>query len=149
MIFDRLENIERYTGISEMLDKAIELIVRREYQSKVKGSYEVIGRELYYNIDEVSTRKDGDYEIHNKYIDIHILLDGEEEIIECSDIDGLESTIPYDEIKDIEFLKGDRNSFFKLEKNSNFIIIFPNEPHKPLISSEIKNIKKVIFKIKI
>lgn len=148
MIFDRLENIEKYSGISKLLDKAINLILKKEYLGKMKGSYEVVGRELYYNIDEVSTRKDGDFEIHNRYIDIHILLEGREEIIECGDIDVLEVVKPYDDKRDMEFLKGDSNSFFRMGKD-NFLILFPNEPHKPLISSDIENIKKVVFKVRI
>ena len=48
MIYDRIENIETYTAISERLAKGLRLLRTTDFSAMEAGKYEVDGTELYY-----------------------------------------------------------------------------------------------------
>ena len=150
MIYDELKNIKTYKGINKNLDKAIDFIVKKKYLNADFGKNIVDDDKIYFDYPEtVSTRENIDLELeyHKKYIDIHIVLE-EEEIIGYAPFEDCIETQKYNIEKDIAFMKGKNQAEFMLN-GTNFLIVFPNEPHLPLLSVEkIKKIKKVVFKIK-
>jgi len=85
---------------------------------------------------------------HKKYADIHIVLEGEE-IIGYTSFEDCVETKAYNSEKDIAFVKGE-NQAEVLLNGKNFALFFPEEVHLPLLKvGEIKEIKKVVFKIEI
>lgn len=55
----------------------------------------------------------------------------------------------YDEIKDVEFLEGEKYNYINVEENE-FVIFYPNDVHAPMLCVENpEQIKKVIVKIAI
>jgi YhcH/YjgK/YiaL family protein len=92
--------------------------------------------------------KDIESEYHKKYADIHIVLEGEE-IIGYTSFEDCVETKAYNSEKDIAFVKGE-NQAEVLLNGKNFALFFPEEVHLPLLKvGEIKEIKKVVFKIEI
>ncbi len=66
------------------LDKAIDFIVERKYLNASYGKNIIEGDTIYFNYPEkAATRENTDLELeyHKKYIDIHIVLEGEEIIV--------------------------------------------------------------------
>ena len=151
MIYAELKNIKTYKGINKNLDKAIDFIVERKYLNASYGKNIIEGDTIYFNYPEkAATRENTDLELeyHKKYIDIHIVLENEE-IIGYAPLEDCIETQKYNIEKDIAFMKGKNQAEFMLN-GTNFLIVFPNEPHLPLLSvKKIKKIKKVVFKIKI
>ena len=151
MIYDELKNIKTYKGLNKNLDKAIDFIAEKKYMNTNFGKNIVDIDKIYFDYPEkVSTRENIDLELeyHKKYIDIHIVLK-EEEIIGYTPFEDCIETQKYNIEKDIAFMKGKIQAELILN-GKNFLIVFPNEPHLPLLKVDnIKEIKKVVFKIQI
>lgn len=150
MIYGELKKLDRYKGISKHLDVAIEYILTGNYKGAELGKNIVDGENLFFNQPDYQMTKEiseGIIENHRKYIDIHIVIEGEERIGVISNTD-LKLTKEYDEIGDYELYEVELENIFYLNPQK-FIIIFPGEPHMAMIKGTDKKteIKKVIFKI--
>ena len=78
MIIDSLKYIETYRPILKGLDAGLEAV-------KALGEHPETGRYTfeggYFMVQEGMTRpmEDGDFEAHRKYIDVQIILEGQED----------------------------------------------------------------------
>lgn len=103
--------------------------------------------ESFVNIDEYDTRDNYNFEAHRKYVDVQLMIDGEEEIfyapLSCGTV-----SIPYDEEKDVAFYTCDKKDFFRVElKSGDAVILFPEDIHAPCNFEEKRHNRKLIFKI--
>lgn len=149
MIFGQFHELKNYKGTSKLLDRAIELIETGDFLKGQPGRNVVEGDDLFYNLVEVDTRelKDCFFETHKDYIDIHVVVEGEEGI-GYSLQEELTAETEYDKASDFQKFAGEAKQIFTV-KNDRFIIFFPEEPHMPLMALDTpKKIKKAIFKIK-
>lgn len=72
MIYDKIENIDLYK-----LDKnAVEFI--KNLTPDIECKKHIITENVYANVEEYKTKEQGFFEAHKNYIDIQILLSGEE-----------------------------------------------------------------------
>lgn len=148
MIFGNLNEIHLYKGLNKNLDIAIDFICKGSYKNGIIGKNIIDNNSLFFNVDECKTKSLNEccFELHKKYLDIHVIIEGEE-IIGYSSLDVLNSKTSYDNKKDFQILEGEQQYYFNMNKN-NFIIFFPNEAHMPLISKKNNSyLKKAIFKI--
>lgn len=150
MIFGKINELKFYEGINSDLDRAIEIIQNGSYKDGNEGKNEINGENLFFNLQNCQTKVLSDcfFEGHKKYIDIHVVIDGEENI-GYSPKESLKEKTEYELESDFQVLEGEEEYRFKMDKD-NFIIFFPDEPHMPLIATnEVpKSLKKVVFKIK-
>lgn len=150
MIYGELRELKFYKGLSKGLDKAIECIENGLYKKGMPGKNIIDGDDVFFNYDIVKTQpiEERFFEGHKKYIDIQIVIEGEEKL-GYSPRSNVIRTVPWDREKDLEKYEGSVDHFFDLNENT-FIILFPEEPHMPLIHGEDgpKEIKKAVFKIK-
>ena len=101
MIYDKIENIDKYAEIPEFAVKFIEGLS----EDIATGRYE-LGGENYANV-ECYTTKSHDIckpEAHKKYIDIQLLLSGHE-LLQFTGVDELKISEEYDKNRDIMFFK--------------------------------------------
>ncbi|MGX6591678.1 YhcH/YjgK/YiaL family protein [Cetobacterium ceti] len=150
MIFGQFHELKNYKGTSKMLDKALELIESGEFLKGEPGKNVVEGDDLFFNLVEVDTRelKDCFFETHKDYIDIHVVVEGEENIGYALQ-EELKAENEYDKCSDFQKFGGEAKQIFTI-KNDRFIVFYPEEPHMPLMAiGEPKKIKKAIFKIKL
>ncbi|MGL4999887.1 MAG: YhcH/YjgK/YiaL family protein [Cetobacterium sp.] len=149
MIFGQLNELKFYKGISKDLDLAIKAIESGSYKNGVEGKNEIDGDKVFFNLQKCKTKilEECFFEVHKKYIDIHIVIDGEEGI-GYSSKDSLKNKTEYNEKTDFGVVEGPEQYRLNMT-NDNFLIVFPDEPHMPLISKENnpKELKKVVFKI--
>lgn len=150
MIYGEIKELGFYKGISKALDTAIDCILSGEYKKGINGKNEIDGDVVYFNQPaEPKTKsvEEGVLEGHKKYIDIHVVIEGEERIGYVPN-SKVKVTKEYDEAGDFEIYGGEVESFYYLN-NERFLICFPGEPHMALIKagSEPQTIKKVIFKV--
>ena len=149
MIYDVLKNIKTYKGINKNLDKAIDFIAEKKYLNANFGKNIVDDDKIYFDYPEtVSTRENIDLELeyHKKYIDIHIVLEGEENIVYTPFEDCIE-TQNYNIEGDYGLVKGKAQVEFIMNPK-NFLLFFPEEPHLALLKVNTpKEIKKIIFKV--
>ena len=85
-------------------------------------------------------------ELHRDYIDVHILLEGAE-TIGWKVIEDLKQEIkPYEKEGDCA-LYSDKPSTFVHLQPGEFMIVYPEDPHAPLIGEG--KIRKLIAKVKL
>ena len=136
MIFDAIENAERYYGLGDKFQKAFDFLKNADFSSIDKDLIEIDGKNIYAMIQKYDTRKpkDAKWETHQKYIDLQYMISGAENIgFVLSDY--LDITEEYDEVKDFEFLDG-MGDYVQLNEGE-FVIFFPTDAHMPRL--KIKN----------
>lgn len=150
MIYDKIGNVETYTGISE--DILLGLKWLRDVSPDVENGVHVISPRVKAIISEYNTKvvNENGFEAHRECVDIQYLVEGEE-IIRCTPLEYLKETIPYNKDRDIAFYRAKKNRSQELFLgNGYFAILFPQDGHMPqLCLNESKTVKKVVIKIKL
>lgn len=149
MIFDKTENIDKYSIIPE----DIKIFIKKALFDDISAGRYELNNGNYVNIDEYFTRPASDcrLEAHKKYIDIQLLLDGKEKL-QYTYTDGLKISENYDENCDIMFFDNPEYLLNSVILNKNtFVLLYPHEAHKPGINYNETGlkIKKAVFKIKV
>lgn len=142
MIYDSLKNLSRYN----LLDQ----ISKFDLSNYTKGKIE-IDNDRFFGIGLEYITKNGNeclWEAHQKYLDVHLIIEGEEKI-HISDINNMSISQKYDESNDYSLFSGQKENEIILSKGY-FLVLYPNEVHKTgifSIENEQKQIKKIVFKI--
>jgi len=147
MIFDHLDNIWLYKNLTPTLSCAIEYLEKNDLNILSLGRHEIDSDRIYASVNEYETKdaEEIEWEAHKKYIDIQILLFGEEKI-GYTHLDHLIVTKEYNSEKDIVFFSGE-GEYLTL-KPGYFAIFFPHDAHRPgLISEQKIKVKKVVVKV--
>ena len=148
MIFDSVENIEQYRGLHSGIDLAIDFLKKNNLATFEKGKHQITN-DIYVNIDAyfTKTRECAKLEAHRKYIDLQLMISGDE-YIGYAPMAELPVMAEYDEAKDVAFYEGSY-SLVRLETGM-MAILFPQDLHAPCIqvNGEI-NVRKAVFKIKV
>ena len=145
MIIDTLEHKGRYSHLSPLLAKGLDVI--REYAGRPPGRYEIDGNRLYLMVQEYQTKElaDSVWESHREYADVHYIVSGEERM-GYAGAAALETVSPYDEAQDAELYAGS-GSFFSCTAGT-FTVLFPWEPHMPGVAAEgPANTRKIVVKV--
>jgi YhcH/YjgK/YiaL family protein len=147
MIVDSLKGFERYISFHPLFEKAFRYIGRTDLLSMKPGNYEIDGKDIYCKIweGECIENEIPKLEVHDTYIDIHLVLSGTETIgvKDRSRCQG--DNIPYDEKSDVAYLDEVPENFINLGE-MNLAVLFPHDAHAPLIGSGF--LKKAIIKIR-
>ena len=146
MIYDRIENIETYSAISERLAKGFRLLQTTDFSAIEAGKYEVDGKELFFMLQSYQSKEQNDRpEAHKKYIDIQYILEGEEQI-GIGALSEMVEEVSANPDGDIWFYHGPV-THFKMEKG-NFAVFFPQDAHAPGIATgDPAPVRKVVVKV--
>lgn len=147
MIYDEVKNIERYRGMSVWLDKAIDFLMNTDLDALPLGRTEISGSHVFANVMEAQAgdEETNQFEIHRKYMDIQIDLEGTE-IIQTglAPVGVLE---PYSAETDFGTVVCKKDASCVLGPG-RFIICMGEEPHKPGIAAgEDRHLKKCVVKV--
>ena len=97
------------------------------------GKHVIDGEELFANIFTYTTRTEGEYEAHRDYVDIQLLLVGEEDIYVDSAIGAV---VTQEYTPDCELYKYVPATASKVNiRVGNFAVFMPNELHMPNMQS--------------
>ncbi len=148
MILDVKKNASLYKGIHSHLDKAIDYMLSADLNALPVGKHLIEGEDVFVLIQEYETKAIDAalFETHQKYLDIQLILSGEE-WIGYAPVHSLTSIEPYDDTKDIAFHSGE-GEMHKLKRDM-FSIYFPTDAHKPSIHDVKTFVKKAVFKVKL
>lgn len=144
MIFDHLENAHRYFALHPAFARAFEAL-RGELLRRPPGRYELDGQRLYAIVQEYSTKAEGRWEAHRRYIDIQFMLAGDERMgwAPTRDLTVQEA---YDPAKDAAFFTGQGSEF--VVAAGQFAIFFPEDAHMPtLAAGDPQTVRKVVIKV--
>jgi uncharacterized protein, YhcH/YjgK/YiaL family len=148
MILDSVKSFEKYKELQNGFEKVYKFIKDNDIHSLEEKRYEIDGENVFctISVQKLKSPDEGKLEVHDSYIDIHLLLEGSETIgikdrRECNDQLG-----EYDEAGDIAFFNDEPANYVVLGPD-NLAIVFPADAHAPLLGSG--ECKKIIFKVKI
>ncbi|MDP6449693.1 MAG: YhcH/YjgK/YiaL family protein, partial [Lentisphaeria bacterium] len=82
MIIDHIDNAAIYDGVAPRLTAALAYLRDTDFNGMELGRYDIDGDNVYVLIQRNQTRRreDSSLEAHRKYIDIHLILSGVENI---------------------------------------------------------------------
>lgn len=150
MIYDTMKNAGLYLGQGKLLDQAFELIASGKIATLPEGHNEICGDDLFVNVMAYRSKVPDNlrFEAHRKYIDIHVLIEGEEHIA-VSPIGLLFPDAPYDEGADCAFLAGKTQCLTRIDPQS-FLLCLPDDAHIPgiRVDNEIA-IRKAVIKVRV
>lgn len=149
MIFGNLKYADKYDFLTEKIKACFTYAKEHDLTTYEKGSYKINGDEFFVNIENYATvkREERFWEAHKAYLDIHILVKGEETI----DINFIENMKlgEYKEADDFLPMEGDMQASVIL-KPGDFLICYPEDAHRTgVIATKVSDLKKGIFKVKI
>lgn len=112
MILDSLRNWAFYCGADSRLKRALEYLAAADLNTLEPGRYEIEGAEIFMKVTEgeLKREEEASLEVHDKYIDVQVLIAGEVETMgwqerrECRVPRG-----PFDAEEDIRFLQTGRS----------------------------------------
>lgn len=146
MIVDYIKNIRKY---SNLIPQDV-LTFIENLNNDIEIKRHIFKNENYANVDVYSPKpiQDCRFEAHKNYIDVQIMLKGEEEI-DITSVDSLEILEQYDENRDVMFFYTHKKPFDKIIlSEGKFVLIYPYEAHQPQVKTTCDNVKKVVCKIK-
>ena len=149
MIVDKIENSSLYLTLHHRFEKAFEFLRKTDFSLLEPSKYELDGEDLFAIVNKHKTQDfpEPKLEAHKKYIDIHYMHSGTENIAISTLID--QSPIQeYDPIDDFHLFL-DETYNIQL-KNRMFAILFPDDLHLPGIRfKKTQKVIKVVIKVKI
>lgn len=149
MIFDSIQN-KRYYHSEPLIYKALEFL-ESITSANIPEMTVNLGKEILFANPIILISKpeeEGLYEAHNKYVDIHYIIEGEEGIA-TANRKTLNTVVPYNEQTDIGFYEGKKDGQYYL-KPGQFMVCFPNDAHKVAIMKDSpSSIKKMVVKIRV
>lgn len=154
MIYDNIQNCEKYYTLGDKFKTAFDFILKNNLQDMLTGRHD-IAEGIYANVQELEVKLPhlAKFEAHREYIDIQYVILGQERM-DFGLLENFNTQIPYDSEKDVEFLQLKDEALCANTVNvkaGEFCIFYPQDAHAPMLScaDKLDKIKKVIIKIKI
>lgn len=150
MIVTNLKSPEAglYSQLNKYFAPALEAARKAMASLPETGRYDIDGDECYYMIQRYDAKSpfEAQFESHREYIDIQIMLCGEE-IIRFETPDKLSLAKEYE--PDYELFKMNKDYDSVRLCPGDFAVIYPGEPHAPCIRAEGTDGKIVKMVVKI
>ena len=137
MIFDNLQHITKYKGLSTFLDTAIDYLDSADITTLNEFTFEVDGKNVYGFVRkfQLSDSEEIRFESHRDYIDIQCLLQGTERM-DVADVKEMPETDEYDTDRDITRYSNGVKANSLILNPGDFAIFFPWDAHKPGCKTE-------------
>lgn len=143
MIIDRQSNLKKYVPVVDNLQSALDFL--KEHAPLDNGTYEFDGGYIMASEGMSVHISEKKYENHRKYIDVMLIMDGEETFC-YKNKEGMRCVQPFGD-GDIEFLDTDENETSITLTSGYAYIVFPSDAHKPCIHTDReKYFKKYVVK---
>lgn len=130
------------------IKKFFDFVATHDFEELPLGKIAIDGDNVFVmnlNIDGIEADKQP-LEMHQNYIDVHVVIDGIEQI----GWKPIERVSSYSQLynEDVDCaLSMDKPDFYISLRPGDFCIVFPEDPHAPAISNS--KIRKLIGKVKI
>lgn len=146
MILDILDNADRYLTLNKGFRDGFAFLMRSDLKALAAGYHRIFSDRVFALVEDGPGRdkSDAELEAHEKYIDIQLVVDGIDTVgwklkSNCKNVSKA-----YDSKKDIQFFKDEPDVWLPVHPGE-FVILFPEDAHMPMISSG--HLRKVIVKI--
>ncbi len=128
MIFCKLDRLGRYRGLSPHMDAAIRFLEKQDLSALPMGKTAIDGENVYVNRFDYETGPEAITEGHLRYIDVHVVVEGEEQV-GVADVTAL-CEIERNEAEDYIGFDGPFQSACVL-RPGDVLVTFPEDAHSP------------------
>ena len=147
MIIGNIHHLQSW--LPDALRQAIEHVKAHVNEATPLGKHDIDGNNLFYLISEDSTEAQAERraEYHARYLDIQIVLRGQEGMT-FSTLPAGEPQIDWLADKDIAFLPEGEQEKTVVLSEGDFVVFYPGEVHKPLCAvGAPAKVRKVVVKM--
>lgn len=146
MIYGNIAYADRYASLHPLLPQLFAYVKSHDLLHTPMGKIVLDGDKLFINNvnPECLSEEKQVLEVHRRYIDVHILLEGKERVGWRNTDDCKELAHPYDEAGDFATFFDRPTTYIDMMPN-DFLIVFPEDAHAPIIGSG--KIRKAIAKV--
>jgi biofilm protein TabA len=146
MILSTLASADRYATLHPLFQRAFDYIRDTDLFNMAPGRHNIVGESLIIIVEHAQgkPKEHARLEAHRRYIDIQLVLDGDEVMGWKPLTDCLNPVSEHSEDRDIRFFDDAPASWVAVPPD-HFCIFFPEDAHAPLVGSG--KIRKVIFKV--
>ncbi len=151
MIYDNLANFRRYAGIAPEYWVRAFTFLEQLTPTTPEGRYELEGDRLYLLVQRYEVQPDSSHpaEVHRRYLDVQLLLDGVETIYQ-QPLPANWNEATFNQAGDIGFFPFERESATPLRLYPGvFAAFFPGEGHRPRCGSQLQTVRKVVVKLRL
>lgn len=113
------------------------------------GRIDLTSNGTYANVQEYETKSSADFEAHQAYIDVQVVVSGQETIV-WAPLSGLSGqTGPYSKENDVVFFQEAASSKEIAASKDCIAVFFPQDGHKPGMSplNRAVKVRKIVVKI--
>lgn len=150
MIYDKFDHLDLYCPSDSTLYKALQFAAEFD-RAQTDGRYPLDGEIIYALVSsyDTSPREQRRFEAHKKYLDVQVLLEGEE----CIDV-SLDANLPilqeYNETKDIFFVQPPVEYASLVMKPRYFAVFYPQDIHRPNCQLHGQSsVRKIVVKVRV
>jgi len=135
MILAALSQSDRYATLHPLFARAFEYMRSTDLLSLAPGRYPIAGEQLFVIVEKVPgrAREAAQLECHRRYIDIQLVLEGDEEMGWKPLADCTRPVSDHSEEKDVRFFHDTPASWVAVPPG-HFCIFFPEDAHAPLVA---------------
>ena len=135
--------------INSRVDDAVKYLLQLNVCEEDAGKIVSVNDKFFYSVQSYETKpvEECKLESHRKYIDIQIMVSGEERM-DVVDISRLEIREEYDEDKDVMFWRIPRRMSKSTLRTGDYIILYPENAHRGAASiNEANHVLKIVGKL--
>lgn len=134
MILDQLERSDLYEGLNSGFAAAFKFLQRSDLRDLPPGRHEIDGERVYATISRQDGRRreEAKLEMHRKYIDLHYLIAGGEEMGWRSALTCFDSEDAFNDERDFQLFCDAPSTWFTVNPEQ-FVIFYPADAHIPLV----------------
>lgn len=146
MIVDSIKNAELYYSLSPRIKQAFDWLAKTNVSALETGRHDIDGDNLFVNVMDVELkpREAAALEVHDRYIDIQIMVGETEEYGWSERCDCHSPREEFNRERDVQFFTDVPQMFFSLNERQ-FAIFFPEDAHAPMLGEGA--VRKLIFKL--
>ena len=137
-------------SVHPVLRKAIDYLAETDLGSQEVGKYPIWGDDMFALQSAIKTKPHSEQpaEKHERFLDIHYLISGEETIGWQLQDDNCEPSQPYNPEEDYALFKELKEETMITLKPGMFVVLFPQDIHRPGITlTAASDVRKVVVKI--
>ncbi len=156
MILGNLNRLGEMDYLASRLKEMLIYLRDNDLKGRELGRIELEGENLFINIEEneMAPREERRPEAHRRYLDIQLVLDGEESIGVAADsrVENIDGVLEkYSQERDIIFYQDVKRENMIDLYPGDFAIFFPEDIHRPrcVVGSKPGRSKKAIVKMKL
>ena len=148
MIFDHISNLGCYAEKNEKLAVIAEFLSTHPADTLVDGRHE-LPEGIYVNVSSGPVRDDGVFEVHRRYADLQLVIEGSE-IMEWAHLSELSDGAAYNAEGDYQLFSCQPSAALTLKVCCGYFAVFyPQDGHKASLRLNHDVCRKAVFKIPI